>query len=134
MKKILIVLLFTFTIISIFAGQPPHRGHCPGRGYGPPHRYYYRPRPYYRCGYYYRNDGVRLAADIVGLVGAGLYILNPSRPVVITPPTQTVIQQPVIVEPQQPTYIKVIGSDGKVYYQRVTPEQVVSPPVRVINY
>ena len=132
MKKALIVLLITMSVSSVLA-HPPHRGHCPGRGYGPPPRYYYRPGPYYRGGYY-RNDGVKLAADIVGLVGAGLYILNPPRPVVITPPTQTVIQQPVIVEPQQPTYIKVIGSDGRVYYQRVTPEQVVSPPVKVINY
>lgn len=49
------------------------------------------------------NDGVRLAADIVNLVGASVRLLNP-YPVVIVPApvieqTPVVIQEPIIVDP-----------------------------------
>ena len=50
------------------------------------------------------NDGVRLATDIVNLVGASVRLLNP-YPIVITPapvvvqPAPVVIQEPIIVDP-----------------------------------
>lgn len=96
MKKSFLILFVCFSALSIFAGSPPrHHGHGrpDGRYWGPP-----PPGYYYRGGYYYRNDSVRLAADIVGLVGTSLNILNPPRPVVVTPSVIIPSQQPVIVE------------------------------------
>lgn len=131
MKKFLIVLFIVSSMVTTFAG-PSHHHHGGYRGPGcppppPPGRYY--------GGCYYRNDGVRLAADIVSLVGAGLSILNP-RPVIVTTPAQSVIQQPVVIEQPRTVWVKVIGTDGRVYYyQKTVNEQYFPPPQqRVIYY
>ena len=131
MKKFLIMLFVVLSMGTAFAGPNHHHGGHRGPGCPPPPpRYCGR----YYGGYYYRNDGVRLAADIVGLVGAGLSILNP-RPVIVTTPVQTVVQQPIIVEQPKTTWIKVIGPDGREYYQKVVQRPYYSqPPPRIIYY
>lgn len=48
------------------------------------------------------NDGVRLASDIVGLVGAGLNLFRPPHPLILTQP---VVVQPVISSVAQPAVI-----------------------------
>lgn len=60
------------------------------------------------------NDGVRLATDIVNLVGASVRLLNP-YPVVVTPapvivqPAPVVIQEPIVIDPvyvpRRPRYV-----------------------------
>lgn len=53
------------------------------------------------------NDGVRLATDIVNLVGASVRLLNP-YPVVVTP-APVVIQEPIVIDPvyvpRRPWYV-----------------------------
>ena len=84
--KILTACVVVLTATVAFAG-PPHEAPHHDRG----------------------NSGVRLAADIVGLVGASLDILAP-RPVVVTPQPQQVVvttqPQPVVVA--QPTVQNVV--------------------------
>lgn len=70
------------------------------------------------CGY--RNDGVRLAADIVGLVGAGLNVLAPRTVVVQPTPVYT---SPTYVAPAQTV---VYPSAAPVYVQPI-PRPIVSP-------
>ncbi len=130
MKKFFVILLTVLVSIAVLAGPPPHHHHHGGpgwgRGYGPPPRYW-------GYGYGYRNDGVRLAADIVGLVGAGLYVLNPPRPVVVAPQpvVQQVVEQPVVIE-KEIKYLPIRMPDGRIFYQKVEEEKYV--PRSTIRY
>lgn len=114
--------------MSIFAGPHHHHGGHRGPGYLPP------PPERYYGGCYYKSDEIRLAADIVSLVRAGLSIFNP-RPVIVTTTVQSVIQQPVVVKQPRTVWVKVIGIDGRVYYyQKTINEQYYPPPQQRIIY
>ena len=53
------------------------------------------------------NDGVRLATDIVNLVGASVRLLNPYS--VVVTPAPVVIQEPIVIDPvyvpRRPRYV-----------------------------
>lgn len=76
-----------------------------------------------------RYNGVRLAADIVGLVGTSLNILNPPRTVVVGPAVRVIPQPQVIVQPTQPVivqqsglrevWLRTIDENGRIKYQKV---------------
>lgn len=107
MKKILIIFVLSAMLVPLYGGPHGGRGYC-----GPPPRHY--------C--HGPNNGVRLAADIVGLVGAGLNILAP----------RTVVVQPTPVYGYSPAY--VAPAPTVVYprpcvpvYMRPIPQPIVSP-------
>ena len=124
MKKILIVALVMSIFIPVYAR--PHGGDRYGYRPGPPPP----PRRYYHCG---PNNGVRLAADIVGLVGASLWVLNPPRQTTVIQqvPQPVIIQQPQVQ--MKPVWIQTVGPDGRVTYQKVFVQEQVSPS-QVIYY
>lgn len=97
-----------------FAGPPPR--HPDGGHY---HHHHHD-----RCGYR-GSDGVRLAADIVGLVGASLNILRGptvvqpvyTAPVYTAPAVQPVYTAPV-VHPVYTTPVYTVPAARPVYYRR----------------
>lgn len=115
MKRVMILLAVCVASLSVLAGPPRGRDGsrpCPPRHSPPP-----PPRHGGCWGYDYRgSSGVRLAADIVGLVGNSIGVVNaltprttvvvPAQPAVVQPIIQPVpvVQQPVVQQPivQQP--------------------------------
>ena len=110
MKKVMVLLAVFVAALSVFAGPP--RGRDGSRPCPPRHS----PPPPPRHGGYWRHDyhgssGVRLAADIVGLVGNSIGVVNaltprttvvvPAQPAVVQPVIQPVpvVQQPVVQQP-----------------------------------
>ena len=122
MKKMLfIIMAMIMSVGVVFAG--PHGGRG-GRGCGPRHGCPPPPRYYYGgCG----NSGVRLAADIVGLVGAGLNILAP-RTVVVNSPAPAYVAPTPVVYPT-PTYVAPQPVYTAPAY--VAPQPVYVPPCNV---
>lgn len=118
-KTLFIIMTMIMSVGVVFAG--PHGGRGCGPRHGcppPPPRYYYG-----GCG----NSGVRLAADIVGLVGAGLNILAP-RTVVVNSPTPAYIAPAPVVYPT-PTYVAPQPVYTAPAY--VAPQPVYVPPCNV---
>ena len=80
------------------------------------------PPPRGRHGHHHGNSGVRLAADIVNLVGAGLRTLHaaaiPVQPVAAVPvqPVPEVPVQPVLVQPQYVYYYNTCPAVPARYY------------------
>ena len=70
---------------------------------------YAGPYHHHHCG----NDGVRLATDIVRLVGASLnlvappppVVIAPPPPIVVTPPAPVILPSPVILPPPVPVIL-----------------------------
>ena len=92
---IFLAAMSTFNGLA-FAGPPPRHPECG------PHHYHHHHHPGYRG-----SDGVRMAADIVGLVGASLNILRgPAviQPVYTVPVVQPVVQPVYTVPVVQPAY------------------------------
>ena len=122
MKKIFSIIVVVCMGMMLYAG-PPHHHH---------HGHHVPPPPSYRV-----NNGVRLAADIVGLVGAGLSVLRP--PVVYTPGygyynyNVAPVIAPPCAEPAPPAYAvpQVIPPPA---YQVVTYPAVVPAPRVVPGY
>ena len=89
MFKTIPVLAVVMFATGVFAAPPgkraPHHGHDKG------------------------SDGVRLATDIVRLVGASLDIVAPRKTVVVAPPAQPVVVQPAVVAPPPPPAPVVIA-------------------------
>lgn len=104
MKKLFVIIMTAMVGITLMAGPRDHNRH--GRHHDHHHHH---------------NNGVRLAADIVGLVGAGLNILRPANTVVV--------QQPAVVAPVAPTV--VYPAPPPVYqrpvYVQPIPRPIVSP-------
>ena len=110
MKKNLVIAIALFAGGALLAGSPPNggRGCHDTRGYRPcsPRRPPCPPpRPLYRHhrpgGYWDRgrgSSGVRLASDIVDLVGTSIGVVNAlSTPAVVVVPAQpAVVQQPIV--------------------------------------
>ena len=118
----LMIFLAAMSIFSglAFAGPPPRHPD------GGPHRHHYHDR----CGYR-GSDGVRLAADIVGLVGVSLDILRGpavtvqpvyNAPVYTVPAVQPVYTTPVyttpVVQPVYTTPVYTVPAARPVYYRR----------------
>lgn len=121
MKKIFSIIVIVCMGMMLYAG--PHHHH---------HGHHGSPPPPCRV-----NSGVRLAADIVGLVGAGLSVLRP--PVVYTPGygyynyNVAPVIAPPCVAPAPPAYAvpQVIPPPA---YQVVTYPAVVPAPRVVPGY
>ena len=75
--KINLILAAVICAVGVFAAPPKERKHN--------HRHDKD------------NHGVRLATDIVRLVGASLDIFAPRKTVVVTPPAPVVVSQPAVV-------------------------------------
>ena len=75
--KINLILAAVICAVGVFAAPPKERKHN--------HRHDKD------------NHGVRLATDIVRLVGASLDIFAPRKTVVVTPPAPVVVNQPAVV-------------------------------------
>lgn len=109
MKKsawILILGLSLVSCTSLLAGPPRGGGHGGGRYDGRDWR---------------RNDGVRLATDIVNLVGASINILRPQPTIVV--PAQQFGNPGYYVQPAPPVIVQQP-------YVAPTPV-VISPPVYI---
>ncbi len=106
----------TLTAVVLLTGASLFGGHhhAPGPMPGPrpmpppvPHHHGWAPMPppvpYYHH-YHDRGSGVRLATDIVNLVGASANLVAPAPAVVVQQPAPVVVQQPVVqpVVVQQP--------------------------------
>lgn len=69
----------------------------------------------YKANGHHGNDGVRLAADIVELVGTGLNLIRPPHPLILT--------QPVVVQPVIPSVVQS---------SVIVPAPVIVAPVPVV--
>lgn len=109
----LLIFLATMSLFAgqAFAGPPPHGGH---------HHHHHG---------YSGSSGVRLAADIVGLVGVSLDILRGPTVVYTAPAVQPVVQ-PVyttpVVQPVYTTPVYTVPAVRPVYY--TTPVYTVPAP------
>ena len=72
-------------------------------------------------------NGVRLATDIVRLVGASLNLISPPPPIVIAPPPPVIFPQPYPFFPQPP----VIFPQPYPFFPPYPPDVVAPPPPRV---
>lgn len=121
MKKFCMIVFSMMLVVTAFAGPHGGRGgHGGGRGHGG----HGGPPSYYHGGGHHNhhggggNSGIRLATDIVNLVGASLNLISPGV-VVDTGPTYVT---PTYVAPT-PTYV----APQPVYIQPA-PQVVYSPP------
>ena len=120
MKKQLLAIMAIGMGLALLGGPPPGPRPRPDRG-----RRDYRPAPPPPDHHHHHhggNDGVRLAADIVGLVGASVNLLAPRTTVVV--PAQPVAPAPVVV--QQPVVEPVVVQQPVV--QPVVQQPVVQQP------
>ena len=111
MKKLLLAIMAIGLGMTLLGGPPPDRRPRPDyrrRNYRP------APPPPHHHHHHGGSDGVRLAADIVNLVGASVDLLAPRPAAVVVPAQSTVVvpaepvvvQQPVVQQPQpSPLYL-----------------------------
>ena len=92
-KYLLIAVVLLMTVCSVYAGAPSHR-YDGGRHH---HGRVYRSHHHGRHGHY-RNDGVRLAAEIIRVTASGLALLPmgvPAQTVYAVPVEEKFFEEPV---------------------------------------
>ena len=130
-KYLLIAVVLLMTVCSVYAGVPPHR-HYGGRHH---QGRIYRSHHHGRHGYgHYRNDGVRLAAEIIRVTAAGLALLSmgvPAQTVYAVPVEEKFFEEPV--ERRQSVEI-VPGSNRVVIKEKEILIRRPVPAVRQVIY
>lgn len=125
------VAVLLMTVCSVYAGAPSHR-YDGGRHH---HGRVYRSHHHGRHGYgHYRNDGVRLAAEIIRVTAAGLAVLPmvvPSQTVYAIPAEEKFFEEPV--ERKQSVEI-VPGSNRVVIKEKEILIRRPVPAVRQVIY
>lgn len=114
MKKKLLVIMAIGLGMALLGGPPPDRkprSDHRRRDHRPP------PPPHHHH-HHGGSDGVRLAADIVGLVGASVNLLAPRPAAVVVP------AQPAVVVPAEPVMVQ------QPVQQPVVQQPVVQQPVQ----
>lgn len=130
-KYLLIAVVLLMTVCSVYAGAPSHR-YDGGRHH---HGRVYRSHHHSRHGYgHYRNDGVRLAAEIIRVTAAGLAVLPmgvPVQTVYAVPVEEKFFEEPV--ERRQSVAI-VPGSNRVVIKEKEILIRRPVPAVRQVIY
>jgi len=136
MKKFLAIMFGVMFAVGVVAAPPRHGGHGGhgGRGNcGPRWRPCPPPPPPHHHHHGGGNSGVRLATDIVNLVGAGLNVLRPPTTIVTTPGGVITTTYPgTVVTPAPTVQTVIVGYDAygrPIYSQQVVPAPVVTTPV-----
>ena len=103
------------------------------------HHHGWGPHPWHH--HCHGSSGVRLAADIVGLVGNSVGLLNTvyspavvAQPVVVQQPQPVVVQQPQPVVVQQPQPVVVQQQPQPVIVQQPQPVVVQQPVYPTVIY
>lgn len=113
MKRFIICLFVCCIGMTVFAGPRDRKN---GRRPNPP-------RHAHRHNHHHRNDGLRIANGILGIVDKGLRILAGPQPTVVVQQPQVVVPQPpvvvqqpaVVVQPPATQVIQVGGTNYVIY-------------------
>ena len=128
-KYLLIAVVLLMTVSSVYAGAPSHR-YDGGRHH---HGRVYRSHHHWQHGHY-RNDGVRLAAEIIRVTASGLALLPmgvPAQTVYAVPVEEKFFEEPV--ERRQSVAI-VPGSNRVVIKEKEILIRRPVPAVRQVIY